>query len=45
MFDWTITGGATIVPRSLKTKRNKEFFQDRAKKFYFLYHIWPFYIC
>ena len=24
-FDWTIMGGATIIPRSLKTTRNEKF--------------------
>jgi hypothetical protein len=28
-------GGATIIPRSLKTKRNKKKFQDRPKFFIF----------
>ncbi len=31
-FDWTIMGGATIIPRSLKTTRNEKNFQDRPKK-------------
>ncbi len=44
-FDWTILGGATIIPRSLKTTRNEKNFQDRPKIFYFLNHIWPFNIC
>ena len=35
-FDWTITGGATIIPRSLKTMRNENIFQDRPKKILFL---------
>jgi hypothetical protein len=34
-FDWTIMGGATIIPRSLKTTRNEKHFQDRPKKIYF----------
>jgi hypothetical protein len=34
-FDWTIMGGATIIPRSLKTTRNEKIFQDRPKIFYF----------
>jgi hypothetical protein len=29
-------GGATIVPRSLKTKRNRKFFQDRPNFFFFI---------
>jgi hypothetical protein len=29
-------GGATIIPRSLKTTRNEQNFQDRPKKFLFL---------
>jgi hypothetical protein len=29
-------GGATIIPRSLKTARNEKKFQDRAKKILFL---------
>ncbi len=29
-------GGATIIPRSLKTTRNEKNFQDRPKKFLFL---------
>ncbi len=29
-------GGATIIPRSLKTTRNEKKFQDRQKKFLFL---------
>ncbi len=29
-------GGATIIPRSLKTTRNEINFQDRPKKFLFL---------
>ncbi len=29
-------GGATIIPRSLKTTRNEKKFQDRPKKFVFL---------
>ncbi len=35
-FDWTIMGGATIIPRSLETMRNEKIFQDRPKKFLFL---------
>jgi hypothetical protein len=34
-FDWTIMGGATIIPRSLKTTRNEKIFQDRPKKILF----------
>ena len=34
-FDWTIIGGATIIPRSLKTTRNEKYFQDRPKSFLF----------
>ena len=33
-FDWTIMGGATIIPRSLKTTRNEKNFQDRPKIFF-----------
>jgi hypothetical protein len=29
-------GGATVIPRSLKTTRNEKFFQDRPNKFLFL---------
>ncbi len=29
-------GGATIIPRSLKTTQNEKNFQDRPKKFLFL---------
>jgi hypothetical protein len=29
-------GGATIIPRSLKTTRNEKKFQDRPKKILFL---------
>jgi hypothetical protein len=29
IFDWTIMGGATIIPRSLKTTRNEKNYQDR----------------
>jgi hypothetical protein len=36
VFDWTIMGGATIIPRSLKTTRNEKNFQDRRKKILFL---------
>ena len=28
-------GGATIIPRSLKTTRNEKNFQDRPKNFFF----------
>ncbi len=35
-FDSTIIGGASIIPRSLKTTRNEKFFQDRPKIFLFL---------
>ncbi len=35
-FDWTILGGATIIPRSPRTTRNEKKFQDRPKKFLFL---------
>ncbi len=30
-FDWTIIGGATIIPRSPRTTRNEKNFQDRPK--------------
>ncbi len=35
-FDWAILGGATIIPRSPRTTRNKKNFQDRPKKIFFL---------
>jgi hypothetical protein len=35
LFDWTIMGGATIIPRSPRTMRNEKNFQDRPKKFLF----------
>ncbi len=35
IFDWTIMGGATIIPRSLKTTQNEKNFQDRPKFFLF----------
>ncbi len=35
MFDWTILGGATIIPRSLRTTRKEKNFQDRPKFFLF----------
>ncbi len=35
-FYWTFMGGATIVPRSLKTKRNQTNFHDRPI-FYFIF--------
>ncbi len=35
-FDWTIMGGATIIPRSPKTTRNEKKFQNRPKNFLFL---------
>jgi hypothetical protein len=31
LYDWTIMGGATIIPRSLKTTQNENNFQDRPK--------------
>ena len=34
-FDWTIMGGATIIRRSLKTKRNEKIFKIGQKNFYF----------
>ncbi len=34
-FDWTIMGGATIIPRSPRTTRNEKNCQDRPKKFSF----------
>ncbi len=34
-FDWTILEGATIVPRSLKTKQNKKNF--KIGQIYFLF--------
>jgi hypothetical protein len=33
-FDWTIRGGATIIPRSPRTTRNEKKFQDRPKKIF-----------
>ncbi len=30
-FDWTILGGATIIPRSPRTTQNEKNFQDRQK--------------
>ncbi len=36
LFDWTIMGGATIIPRSLNTTRNEKKFQDNPKIFLFL---------
>ncbi len=38
-FDCTILGGAMIIPRSLRTKRNEKNFQDRPFFFFFLNHI------
>jgi hypothetical protein len=38
-FNWTIIGGATIIPHSLKTTRNAKHFQDRPNFFCFLNHI------
>ncbi len=35
IFDWTVMGGATIIPRSLKTTRNEKNFQDRPIFFFF----------
>jgi hypothetical protein len=32
-FDWTIMGGATIIPRSPRTTQNEKIFQDRQKTF------------
>ncbi len=34
-FDWTIMGGATIIPRSPRTTRNEKNVQDRPKFFFF----------
>jgi hypothetical protein len=34
-FDWAIIGGATIIPRSLKTTRNEKTVQVRPKFFLF----------
>jgi hypothetical protein len=33
--DWTIMGGATIIPLSPRTTRNEKKFQDRPKNFIF----------
>ncbi len=33
--DWTIMGGATIIPRSPRTTRNEKKFQDRPNFFLF----------
>jgi hypothetical protein len=38
-FDWAIMGGATIIPRSLKTTRNEKNFKIGQKKLYFKNHI------
>jgi hypothetical protein len=38
-FDWTIMGGATIIPRSPRTTRNGKKFQDRPNFFLFINHI------
>ncbi len=35
IFDWTIMGGATIILRCLRTKRNKYFFKIGQKIFIF----------
>ncbi len=35
IFDWTIMGAATIIPRSPRTTRNEKKFQDRPKFFFF----------
>ncbi len=34
-FDWTIMGGATVIPRSPRTTRNEKNFQDRPKRIFF----------
>ncbi len=34
-FDWNIMGGATIIPRSLRTTQIEKIFQDRPKIFLF----------
>jgi hypothetical protein len=34
-FDWSMMGGATIVPRSLKTKRNRNF--SRWARIFFIF--------
>jgi hypothetical protein len=34
-FDWTIRGGATIIPRSPRTTQNEKNFQDRPKKIFY----------
>ncbi len=46
IFDSIIMGGALTIPRSLKTKRNNKFFQDRPRFFLFFksYTVWPFLI-
>jgi hypothetical protein len=33
-FDWTIMGGATIIPHSLKTTRNENNFLERLNLFF-----------
>ena len=33
-FDWTIMGGATIIPRSLKTTRNEKTFKIGQSYFF-----------
>ncbi len=34
-FDWTILGGARIIPRSPRTTRNEKNFQDRQNFLFF----------
>ncbi len=34
-FDWTIMGGATIIPRSPRTTRNEKIFKLGPKIFFF----------
>ena len=35
ILDWTIMGGAMIIPRSPRTTRNEKNFQDGQKIFFF----------
>ncbi len=39
LFDWTIMGGATIIPRSPRTTRKEKNFQDRPKIFFYKSHM------
>ncbi len=35
IFDWTIMGGTTIIPRSPRTTRIEKNFPDKPKNFFF----------